>query len=219
MKRIKATLTRKVGPFTVGVWLIILIAGVGIGLLVRGRLGKTKEDSSGQVQPGFVDDLPYGIRDGVVVTGRAPTTVTETVNDPSQTVQPGGNVESDAPPKLVRLPINIDERTAVRQEFIALFGYPPSDAETVAKWKRRIAAGRANVAKGLTPQGKPKNAPPTTAAPKAKTYTVQKGDTLWKIAGRFGFSHWRPIYDANRQTIGPNPDLIRPGQKLVIPAQ
>jgi len=29
---------------------------------------------------------------------------------------------------------------------------------------------------------------------------------------------WRPLYEANRGVIGPDPNLIRPGQVLNIPA-
>jgi uncharacterized protein YidB (DUF937 family) len=52
-----------------------------------------------------------------------------------------------------------------------------------------------------------------------ETYTVAAGDNLSKIAKRFlgDANEWRRIYDANRAVIGPNPDLIKPGQKLTIP--
>ena len=51
------------------------------------------------------------------------------------------------------------------------------------------------------------------------TYTVQSGDSLSKIAQRqYGSaSAWTKIYNANKTTIGDNPDLIKPGQKLTIP--
>ena len=50
-------------------------------------------------------------------------------------------------------------------------------------------------------------------------YTVKKGDCLWHIAQRhYGTGgKWRVIYDANKATIGCNPNLIYPGQKLVLP--
>mgnify|MGYP006284870867 FL=1 len=53
---------------------------------------------------------------------------------------------------------------------------------------------------------------------KGNIYTVRPGDTLWDIARRFNVSGgWRAIWRANRETIGPNPDLIYPGQRLFIP--
>lgn len=49
------------------------------------------------------------------------------------------------------------------------------------------------------------------------TYVVQSGDTLGKIAYRYCTS-WKTIYDINRDTIGSNPNIIRPGMALTIPA-
>jgi nucleoid-associated protein YgaU len=50
-------------------------------------------------------------------------------------------------------------------------------------------------------------------------YTVQKGDWLSKIALRaYGdMFAWEKIYKANRDIIGPNPNIIKPGQVLTIP--
>ena len=48
------------------------------------------------------------------------------------------------------------------------------------------------------------------------TYTVKSGDTLSKIGQHHGVA-WRDIHEANRDVIGDNPDLIKPGQKLRIP--
>lgn len=44
-------------------------------------------------------------------------------------------------------------------------------------------------------------------------YTVQKGDTLWKISRRFGVT-MSAIIQANQLS---NPSLLYPGQKLVLP--
>lgn len=58
----------------------------------------------------------------------------------------------------------------------------------------------------------------TTAPTAPQTYTVNKGDTLSKIAKEFygSANRWHEIYDANRDQIS-NPDLIKPGQVLKIP--
>jgi nucleoid-associated protein YgaU len=50
-------------------------------------------------------------------------------------------------------------------------------------------------------------------------YEVQRGDTLSKLALFFygNYRFWRSIYNSNRSVIGREPDLIHPGQQLVIP--
>lgn len=66
----------------------------------------------------------------------------------------------------------------------------------------------------------PTKATQKTEEKKQTTYTVVKGDSLWKIAKvKYGDgAKWRKIYDANKAVIGKNPDAINVGQKLVIPA-
>jgi putative chitinase len=54
----------------------------------------------------------------------------------------------------------------------------------------------------------------TSAVP--ASYTVQKGDNLCKIARRI-FADCRRGWDIAKANRLPNPDLIRPGQELVIP--
>ncbi|KOV21551.1 transglycosylase family protein [Streptomyces sp. XY152] len=59
---------------------------------------------------------------------------------------------------------------------------------------------------------------PQSRAGRAEMYTVVRGDTLSGIAveERVG-GGWRKLYDANRSTIGGDPDLIVPGQRLALP--
>lgn len=55
-------------------------------------------------------------------------------------------------------------------------------------------------------------------APKNKTYTVKKGDTLYNISKKElgDGSRWKEIYNLNKDKIK-NPDLIYPDQKLTLP--
>lgn len=59
-----------------------------------------------------------------------------------------------------------------------------------------------------------------------RTVVVRPGDSLWSIArrdlGPAASDHavascWHAIYAANRSRIGPDPDLVRPGQRLHLP--
>ena len=56
---------------------------------------------------------------------------------------------------------------------------------------------------------------PPAPTPEAITYTVQKGDSLWKIARRNGCS-LQALMEANRELLK-NSDRIYPNQKLIIP--
>lgn len=53
-------------------------------------------------------------------------------------------------------------------------------------------------------------------------YTVQSGDSLSRISQNFygnqSADNVARIYYSNQETIGPNPNLISPGQKLFIPS-
>lgn len=62
-------------------------------------------------------------------------------------------------------------------------------------------------------------APAESAETPLKTYTVKPGDSLWKIAeAHYGNgSKYHAIFDANRDILD-NPDLIKPGQVLKLPA-
>jgi nucleoid-associated protein YgaU len=53
-------------------------------------------------------------------------------------------------------------------------------------------------------------------APAASEYEVKAGDNLTKIGKKFGKT-WQEIYEANKDLIGKNPDLIQIGWKLQIP--
>jgi len=49
-------------------------------------------------------------------------------------------------------------------------------------------------------------------------YIVKPGDSLSKISQKYGIS-WRDLYNANKNVIGSNPNLIYAGQKYNIPGQ
>jgi hypothetical protein len=72
----------------------------------------------------------------------------------------------------------------------------------------------------------PAPAPAVAHPGAAASVVVRPGDCLWTIAARdltAGASgaaveaRWRAIYAANRALIGPDPDLLTPGQRLLLP--
>lgn len=69
------------------------------------------------------------------------------------------------------------------------------------------------VAKAVVENPKPKVNPKNNGS-----YTVKKGETLWAIAKKYygNGSQYTKIFNANKDKIK-NPNLIYPGQKLVIP--
>ncbi len=76
-----------------------------------------------------------------------------------------------------------------------------------------LPAKKEEPAKAQEPEraGKPENPP--------KTYTVKPGDCLWNIAKKFygNGADYTKIYNANKGTIGKNPNLIYAGQVFTIP--
>jgi nucleoid-associated protein YgaU len=78
------------------------------------------------------------------------------------------------------------------------------------------AAAPAAVETPVEPDTEEPEAAPAEGGP--RTYTVQSGDTLWKIAEQMygNGSQYMKIFEANTGTLE-NPDQIFPGQELKIP--
>lgn len=79
-----------------------------------------------------------------------------------------------------------------------------------------LAANKAVPTPTLTPTTTPVVAPAAEAPkPEPKKVEVQAGDSLSTIAEAQAMESWRPLWNAN--TGLENPDLIYPGQQLVVP--
>jgi nucleoid-associated protein YgaU len=87
----------------------------------------------------------------------------------------------------------------------------PGSAPALSPVPPSPSAAPSSVAAGASPQ----------PAVEARQYVVQPGDTLRSIAlDEYGDAEmWQTIYQANRGTIGPNPDALVAGTTLQIPAQ
>jgi nucleoid-associated protein YgaU len=82
--------------------------------------------------------------------------------------------------------------------------------------KKKQPPDFSNVVSGGSSTAPPPASPQAPAA--RRTYTVQKGDSLSKIAEReYGDAkEWHRIFEANKDIIS-DPDLIYPGQTLKLP--
>jgi nucleoid-associated protein YgaU len=85
------------------------------------------------------------------------------------------------------------------------------------KEKKKAKADFSNVQSGGSSTATP---PEKKDVGGESTYTVQAGDSLWKISQKFygDGNQWRRIYEANKGTIK-DPDVIHPGQTFTIPAK
>ncbi len=72
----------------------------------------------------------------------------------------------------------------------------------------------------LNVQGQQGSTAAPVSAPASTYYTIESGDTLSKIAGRFygDTQKYNKIFEANREVIK-DPDKIYPGQKIRIPQE
>lgn len=86
------------------------------------------------------------------------------------------------------------------------------------KWTKELQKKRAAMTKEPLTESSGEGDPRREEA-ETQYYVVRKGDCLWRIAERqMGDGRcWRELYERNRESIGGNPDLILPGEKLEIP--
>jgi hypothetical protein len=77
----------------------------------------------------------------------------------------------------------------------------------------------------VTPAAPRQRVPEAPAAP-VTTLVVAPGDNLWNLAAEQLGAHpsdeetaaaWQAVYALNRGLIGPDPDVIQPGQRLTLP--
>jgi nucleoid-associated protein YgaU len=119
---------------------------------------------------------------------------------------------------------------------VSIFARPRAATATIAPPIVRLTDESAADNGDATPSPSAGNVPAATSSyvghrPSGDgVHVVEPGESLWRIAGhvlveRTGVEpssaeiarFWPAIYEANRGTIGENPNLIFPGQRLVIP--
>lgn len=94
----------------------------------------------------------------------------------------------------------------------------------IGKLSARTGGGKWHILGAVRPKGSaytpaPVKTPPKTGGaqlpPGSSAYTVRPGDWLSKIAAKYKTpGGWKRLYSLNKNTIGRDPDLIFPGQRL-----
>lgn len=88
-----------------------------------------------------------------------------------------------------------------------------------AQWQAIYSANRQSIGEdsNVIHAGVALTIPGTSAG---QTYVTNDTDTLWSIAQQFygDGTQWPRIYDANKPTIGTDPNYLTAGLSLVIPA-
>lgn len=85
---------------------------------------------------------------------------------------------------------------------------------TIGADPNRIFVGQVLTLPGAAP--KPPTKPPAKPVqPASRVHVVARGDTLSKIAKKYGTT-WQKLYADNRAVIGNNPNRIYAGQRLVV---
>jgi LysM repeat protein len=106
------------------------------------------------------------------------------------------------------------EMALIKNVFMKFIG-PKGTATLAMEVLAQLAADPETVAQSV----EVRKAAELPKPPTARYYTVQRGDSLSRIAQReYGDMYkWPVLYEANREVVGGNPDLIHPGQQLWIP--
>ncbi|MBA0049924.1 LysM peptidoglycan-binding domain-containing protein [Streptomyces sp. AJS327] len=91
------------------------------------------------------------------------------------------------------------------------------EADRSERGERRSAQGGEQATPKKPKAEQPKAAQPSQPRSDAGSHRVVSGDTLHTIAeSRDLRGGWERLYEANRKTVGSDPDLIYPGQKLTL---
>ncbi len=155
----------------------------------------------------------------VVATCAGGAVATVAVVDGGARIRPGVGFRRLVPPSW-------GMRVIAVAGLIVALGYAAPAPATMPPPVLRLDAGWTSLAEPV-----PAAAPSEAALPSGAAHVVARGDTLWDIAasalrakGKVPSSsdvarYWPALYDLNRAVIGPDPNLILPGQRLVLPQE
>jgi hypothetical protein len=222
---------KQVGPLPMGAWVAVIGGSLGFMLYTRSRGSKDTQAEDVPASDALLSSVGFGGQGAVGaytntggVSTPADTTKQITTNqewgEQAFTYLAAKGFDASQVDTAVRnylsgIALSIAQNALITQA-LAKFGMPPEGLSRAPDLPTLPAPAPLPV---TVPQPAPVTVPPPSspAPPPARMYTVVPGDSLSKIAQRFyGRQDWQRIYNANRSTIK-NPNLIFPGQRLVIP--
>jgi nucleoid-associated protein YgaU len=177
-----------------------------------------------QQPPGYQDGVPFGGQIGAVPGSRP---AARPPARPAQPTRPGQVVTR--PVQAVHIVRAGDTLAAIALRYYGDARYADLIWETnirvIGINPNVIVPGQRLVLPGIVVQAPVARPPavvgplPTTAIAPRSFYTIQPRDFLrWMSLRAYGNERfWPEIYGANRNVLGPNPDLIYPGVRVYIP--
>ena len=102
--------------------------------------------------------------------------------------------------------------------FLGLFGKKEEEKKDQAQTRASVLLNKTDIDKAKADM-QLKQKEMQKAAKEVKKHVVVSGDTLSAIAKKYydDAGKYMKIYEANKDVIGDNPDLIKPGMELIIP--
>lgn len=109
-----------------------------------------------------------------------------------------------------------DTLTGIARAFGTAGGWPQlyaTNRDAIGPSPDRLRPGTQLLLSGAPPVAQPADQPAQAA------YAVARGDSLRSVAARLGVEGgWPALYAANRDAVGPDPDRLAVGTRLVLPA-
>lgn len=229
-KAAKGGLGKQMGPLPLGAWILVIGGSLVLAYYLRSRAASKAPAAT--VDPSTLIPNP-NVGTGVVTNvAPNPTAVTAVTTSPTTNsewaklaqqylVGAGydGTVITAAVSAFLSGQQLSSQYNALINEAIKHVGSPPETLPPAPAPPSTVVSPP--VPTQSAPPPPPPAAPPPPPAPapvNVRRYTVVPGDTLWGISSRFygNGSLYMKIYNANRDKIS-NPNLIYPGQVLVIP--
>lgn len=109
-----------------------------------------------------------------------------------------------------------DAQTKTQQQTASNTSSETSLAKLVANMENTLSKQHASIASNVSQPKKANIAPSSAHSTQQHYYTVQQGDNLSEIAGKY-HETWQQLYSANKGVVGSNPNLIYAGQRLSVP--